>query len=38
MNTNSQPIVAKKGTSTLVRAKFGPGMLLTADTAAAKFG
>jgi hypothetical protein len=28
MNANNQPIARKKGTSTLVRAKFGPGMLL----------
>ena len=28
MNTNNQPVATAKGTSTLVRAKFGPGMLL----------
>lgn len=28
MNTNNQPVAMAKGTSTLVRAKFGPGMLL----------
>src|SRR5262245_20000873 len=28
MNTNRQPVATAKGTSTLVRAKFGPGMLL----------
>ena len=31
MNANNQPIVAKKGPSTLARAKFGPGMLLQHD-------
>jgi len=31
MNTNNQPLVEVKGTSTLVRAKFGPGMLLQHD-------
>lgn len=28
MTTNNQPLATAKGTSTLVRAKFGPGMLL----------
>jgi hypothetical protein len=28
MNANNQPLARAKGTSTLVRAKFGPGMLL----------
>ncbi len=28
MNANNQPLACVKGTSTLVRAKFGPGMLL----------
>jgi|SRR5262245_38335668 len=31
MNTNSQPLVQAKRPSTLVRAKFGPGMLLQHD-------
>jgi hypothetical protein len=31
MNTNNQPLDEVKGTSTLVRAKFGPGMLLQHD-------
>ena len=31
MNTNNQPLDEIKGTSTLVRAKFGPGMLLKHD-------
>ncbi len=31
MNTNKQPLVVKKGPSTLARAKFGPGMLLQHD-------
>jgi hypothetical protein len=31
MSTNNQPIVAKKGVSTLSRARFGPGMLLQHD-------
>lgn len=31
MNTNNQPLVVKKGPSTLARAKFGPGMLLQHD-------
>ena len=31
MNTNNQPLATVKGTSTLVRAKFGPGMLLQHD-------
>ena len=31
MNTNNQPLASVKGTSTLARAKFGPGMLLLHD-------
>jgi hypothetical protein len=31
MNTNNQPLASVKGTSTLARAKFGPGMLLQHD-------
>jgi hypothetical protein len=31
MNTNNQPLVTKQGSSTLARAKFGPGMLLQHD-------
>ena len=31
MNANNQPLARAKGTSTLVRAKFGPGMLLQHD-------
>jgi hypothetical protein len=31
MNTNNQPLAMAKGTSTLARAKFGPGMLLQHD-------
>ena len=31
MNANNQPVACVKGTSTLVRAKFGPGMLLQHD-------
>src|ERR1044072_6069648 len=31
MNTNNQPLATAKGTSTLARAKFGPGMLLQHD-------